>query len=81
MDSQTRDLGIESTLEYGARVGAWRVLDLFDAYNVKATIYARACGRAQSGHGAGLHGAGTSQRRMAICGATTSGCLRTRSGR
>jgi peptidoglycan/xylan/chitin deacetylase (PgdA/CDA1 family) len=44
MDSQTRDLGIESTFEYGARVGAWRVLDLFDAYNVKATIYA--CGRA-----------------------------------
>ncbi|MGE3537145.1 MAG: polysaccharide deacetylase family protein [Candidatus Tectimicrobiota bacterium] len=44
MDAHTRDLGIESTFEYGARVGAWRVLDLFDAYQVKATIYA--CGRA-----------------------------------
>ena len=44
MDSHTRDLGIESTFEYGARVGAWRVLRLFDDYGVKATIYA--CGRA-----------------------------------
>jgi len=44
MDSRTRDLGIESTFEYGARVGAWRVLRLFDDYGVKATIYA--CGRA-----------------------------------
>ena len=44
MDSRTRDLGIESTFEYGARVGAWRVLRIFDNYGVKATIYA--CGRA-----------------------------------
>jgi len=44
MDSHTRDLGIESTFEYGARVGAWRVLRIFDNYGVKATIYA--CGRA-----------------------------------
>jgi peptidoglycan/xylan/chitin deacetylase (PgdA/CDA1 family) len=44
MDSRTRDLGIESTFEYGARIGAARVLRLFDAYEVKATIYA--CGRA-----------------------------------
>lgn len=39
-----RDLGTESTFEYGSRVGAWRVLRLFDAFDIKATIYA--CGRA-----------------------------------
>lgn len=44
MDARTRDLGLESTFEYGSRVGAWRVLRLFDDYGVKATIYA--CGRA-----------------------------------
>ena len=44
MDSKTRDMGIESTFEYGARVGVWRVLDLLDAFGMKATIYA--CGRA-----------------------------------
>jgi len=44
MDAQTRDLGIESTFEYGSRVGTWRVLDLFDEFGVKATIFA--CGRA-----------------------------------
>ncbi len=44
MDARTRDLGIESTFEYGARVGAWRVLRLFDDYEIKTTIYA--CGRA-----------------------------------
>ena len=44
MDSKTRDLGIESTFEYGSRVGTWRVLDLFDEFDAKATIFA--CGRA-----------------------------------
>lgn len=44
MDSKTRDLGIESTFEYGSRVGTWRVLDLFDEFGVKSTIFA--CGRA-----------------------------------
>ena len=44
MDSKTRDLGIESTFEYGSRVGTWRVLDLFDEFDVKSTIFA--CGRA-----------------------------------
>jgi allantoinase len=39
MDSHTRDLGIESTFEYGARVGTWRILDLLDEFDVKATIY------------------------------------------
>src|SRR5664279_5006204 len=44
MDSKTRDLGIESTFEYGSRVGTWRVLDLLDEFDAKATIFA--CGRA-----------------------------------
>jgi peptidoglycan/xylan/chitin deacetylase (PgdA/CDA1 family) len=38
------DLSVESHFEYGARVGFWRVLDLFDRYNVKATM--NVCGRA-----------------------------------
>ena len=33
MDSKTRDLGIESTFEYGSRVGTWRVLDLLDEFD------------------------------------------------
>jgi peptidoglycan/xylan/chitin deacetylase (PgdA/CDA1 family) len=44
MDADTRDMGIESTFEYGARVGTWRVLDLLDEFDAKATIFA--CGRA-----------------------------------
>jgi peptidoglycan/xylan/chitin deacetylase (PgdA/CDA1 family) len=44
MDSRTRDLGIESTFEYGARVGTWRVLELLDDFDVRATIFG--CGRA-----------------------------------
>jgi peptidoglycan/xylan/chitin deacetylase (PgdA/CDA1 family) len=44
MDSRTRDLGIESTFEYGSRVGHWRVLDLMDDFGAKSTIYA--CGQA-----------------------------------
>lgn len=44
MDSKTRDMGIESTFEFGSRVGVWRVLDLLDAFGMKSTIYA--CGRA-----------------------------------
>lgn len=35
---------IESHFEYGARAGWWRVMDLLDAYGVKATV--SACGRA-----------------------------------
>src|SRR5258708_12842689 len=48
MDSKTRDLGIESTFEYGSRVGTWRVLDLFDEFEAKATIFA--CDRALEGN-------------------------------
>jgi peptidoglycan/xylan/chitin deacetylase (PgdA/CDA1 family) len=44
MDAQTRDIGIETTFEYGSRVGHWRVLDIFDEFGVKATIFG--CGRA-----------------------------------
>ncbi|MCH9045806.1 MAG: polysaccharide deacetylase family protein [SAR324 cluster bacterium] len=44
MDNQTRDLGIESTFEYGSRVGARRMLRLLDAYGFKCTVLA--CGRA-----------------------------------
>lgn len=35
---------METHFAYGARVGMWRLLDLFDAYGVKATF--SACGRA-----------------------------------
>ena len=35
-DSCPRDLGLESTFGYGARIGAARVLRLFDDYDVKA---------------------------------------------
>jgi allantoinase len=38
------DLCIDSHFEYGARAGWWRVMDLFDAHGVKATV--SACGRA-----------------------------------
>jgi allantoinase len=38
------DLCIDSHFEYGARAGWWRVMDLFDAHDVKATV--SACGRA-----------------------------------
>jgi allantoinase len=41
---RTRDLGLESPFEFGARIGAARVLRRFDDYDAKATIYA--CGRA-----------------------------------
>lgn len=44
MEKGTRDLGIESTFEYGSRVGAWRVLRILEDFGVKGTIYA--CGRA-----------------------------------
>ena len=35
---------IESHFEYGTRAGWWRIMDLLDAYGVKATV--SACGRA-----------------------------------
>ena len=35
-----RDLANESFFEYGSRVGVWRILNIFDEYDVKATMYA-----------------------------------------
>jgi len=34
-----RDLNIESTFEYGSRVGVWRLLDILDRESVRATFY------------------------------------------
>jgi peptidoglycan/xylan/chitin deacetylase (PgdA/CDA1 family) len=34
-----RDLANESFFEYGSRVGVWRLLDLFDKYEVKSTFF------------------------------------------
>jgi len=42
VDLPVRDLGLESVFEYGPRVGIWRMLDLFDKYDVKTTFFA--CG-------------------------------------
>ena len=36
---QQRDLYNESFFEYGSRVGVWRLLDLFDRYQVSSTFY------------------------------------------
>src|SRR5262245_5031486 len=37
-----RDLAMESMFEYGSRAGVWRLLDMFDARQVPATIFATA---------------------------------------
>ena len=42
--SNTTDLSMESHFEYGSRVGFWRVLKLFEDYDVQATM--NVCGRA-----------------------------------
>lgn len=42
MAEQYRDLGAESMYEYGSRAGVWRLLRLFDDYDVKVTFYAAA---------------------------------------
>ena len=34
-----RDLAMETMYEYGARVGFWRLMDIFDEYDVKSTFY------------------------------------------
>ena len=39
-----RDLSVESLYEYGARRGIWRLLEVFERTNVKATFFC--CGRA-----------------------------------
>lgn len=35
-----RNLAMETMYEYGSRVGIWRLFDLFERYNVKATFFA-----------------------------------------
>jgi allantoinase len=37
--SNQRDLFNESFFEYGSRIGVWRLLDLFDKYQVKTTFF------------------------------------------
>ena len=73
--------GHQSTFEYGAalRLAGARSVPRLQCQGDDLCLWP--CGRAESRYGEGLHGVGTSQRRMAICGATTSGCLKTRSGR
>lgn len=40
MDPEYRDLAAESVHEYGSRAGIWRLLDLFDEYDVQTTFFA-----------------------------------------
>ena len=44
MDQRYRDLGVESSYEYGSRAGVWRLLRLFDEYEIRSTFFA--CGAA-----------------------------------
>lgn len=41
-DAAHRDLSQESVYEYGSRAGVWRLLRLFDTYEVPITVYASA---------------------------------------
>ncbi len=40
MDAEYRDLCAESVYEYGSRAGIWRLMRLFDEYDVKVTFFA-----------------------------------------
>jgi peptidoglycan/xylan/chitin deacetylase (PgdA/CDA1 family) len=40
LSPEYRDLCMESVYEYGSRAGIWRLARLFDAYDLKATIFA-----------------------------------------
>lgn len=42
MDPAYRDLCVESVFEYGSRTGIWRLMDLLDEYEIKATVCATA---------------------------------------
>jgi peptidoglycan/xylan/chitin deacetylase (PgdA/CDA1 family) len=42
MGPEARDLSAESVYEYGSRAGIWRLLRLFDEYNVKTTFFTAA---------------------------------------
>jgi peptidoglycan/xylan/chitin deacetylase (PgdA/CDA1 family) len=37
-----RDLAVESMFEYGTRAGFWRLMDIFDEFDVKSTFFAAA---------------------------------------
>jgi peptidoglycan/xylan/chitin deacetylase (PgdA/CDA1 family) len=36
---EIRNLGMESTFEYGSRVGIWRIFELLESHDVKATFF------------------------------------------
>ena len=40
INSQYRDLGSESSYEYGSRAGIWRLMQMFDDYKVQVTFHA-----------------------------------------
>lgn len=42
MEAHDRDLFAESVFEYGSRAGIWRLLRMFDEYEVNATMFAAA---------------------------------------
>lgn len=42
VDMKVRDVGNESSYEYGPRVAIWRILDMLKRYGVKATFFATA---------------------------------------
>jgi len=42
MEDKYRDLSAESVYEYGSRAGIWRLLRMFDEYNVKVTFFTAA---------------------------------------
>jgi allantoinase len=42
VDIKVRDVGNESSYEYGSRVGVWRILNTFKKHEVKATFFATA---------------------------------------
>src|SRR5690606_5518132 len=42
MEAHDRDLFAESVFEYGSRVGIWRLLRMFDEYQINATMFAAA---------------------------------------
>ena len=48
MPDEFRDLGGESMYEYGSRAGIWRLLGVFDEYDVKTTVLRRRASRSSA---------------------------------
>ena len=48
MPPDHRDLVAESVYEYGSRAGVWRLLRLFDRYDLKVTVFACAVALARN---------------------------------